>query len=100
MHIEFDPEARKPLHNHPAMIEIEAISKLQHKNIVGYKGCWVEAEEPDSQRVQKIIEKLSKGRGWLASIGDSIEESDEDDPQLALSNDLNKELEIGFKERA
>jgi translation initiation factor 2-alpha kinase 4 len=25
------------------MKEIEAISKLNHKNIVGYKGCWVEA---------------------------------------------------------
>ena len=32
--------------SHPAMKEINAISKLSHKNIVGYKGCWVEAQEP------------------------------------------------------
>ena len=42
------PEVRKQmLLDHPAMKEIEAISKLSHKNIVGYKGCWVEAEEHD-----------------------------------------------------
>jgi len=28
MHVEFDPDAKKPIHNHPAMKEIEAISKL------------------------------------------------------------------------
>ena len=32
--------------SHPAMKEIGAISRLNHDNIVGYKGCWVEAEEP------------------------------------------------------
>jgi hypothetical protein len=36
------------------MKEIEAISKLNHKNIVGYKGCWVEAQEPDLDRLKRI----------------------------------------------
>lgn len=57
MHIEFDPDAKKPIHNHPAMKEIEAISKLSHDNIVGYKGCWVEAEEPDRKIVERILLK-------------------------------------------
>ena len=84
MHIEFDPNNKKPIHNHPAMKEIEAISKLQHKNIVGYKGCWVEADEPDLKRVKKIVEKIDRNRA--PSIGDSIEESDNDDYQFDLSN--------------
>lgn len=32
---------------HPAMKEIEALVKLDHPNIVGYKGCWIEAKYPD-----------------------------------------------------
>ena len=46
------------LMSHPAMKEIAAISKLCHKNIVGYKGCWVEAEEPPPERIKKIMKKL------------------------------------------
>lgn len=46
--------------SHTAMKEIEAISKLCHNNIVGYKGCWVEAEEPNRQRLDKIICKVLK----------------------------------------
>jgi eukaryotic translation initiation factor 2-alpha kinase 3 len=30
--------------SHPAMKEIEALTKLDHPNIVGYKGCWIEAQ--------------------------------------------------------
>ncbi len=33
------------------MKEIQAISNLAHKNIVGYKGCWVEAADLDSSRL-------------------------------------------------
>lgn len=36
------------------MKEIQAISKLYHKNIVGYKGCWVEAGEPETDRLKRI----------------------------------------------
>ena len=45
---------------HPAMKEINAISKLSHKNIVGYKGCWVEAEEPKGTIIQKVLNKLKR----------------------------------------
>lgn len=48
MHLPFNPDEKQPLKHHPAMKEIEAISKLNHTNIVGYKGCWVESVEPDS----------------------------------------------------
>ena len=44
LHIKFAAEEQKSILNHPAMKEIQAISKLAHKNIVGYKGCWVEAQ--------------------------------------------------------
>jgi serine/threonine protein kinase len=59
IHMEFNDndsrEARKQaLLHHPAMKEIEAIAKLSHKNIVGYKGCWVEAHDPDIDRINKI----------------------------------------------
>jgi translation initiation factor 2-alpha kinase 3 len=45
---------------HPAMKEISAISKLNHKNIVGYKGCWVEAEIPTQARLDKVIKKIKR----------------------------------------
>jgi len=44
--------------SHPAMKEIGAISKLIHTNIVGYKGCWVEAQEPDQERLNKVLKKI------------------------------------------
>jgi hypothetical protein len=44
--------------SHPAMKEIAAISKLDHTNIVGYKGCWVEAEEPSEERIQKVLNRI------------------------------------------
>lgn len=52
IHVEFrdcdSPEDRKlAIRSNPAMKEIEAISNLNHKNIVGYYGCWVEAQKPD-----------------------------------------------------
>lgn len=42
------------------MKEISAISKLSHKNIVGYKGCWIEAEEPNSDRISKVLKKIQR----------------------------------------
>jgi hypothetical protein len=42
------------------MKEIEAISRLEHKNIVGYKGCWVEAEDPDTEKVNKVLKKIQR----------------------------------------
>lgn len=50
-------DRKKALLSHPAMKEIEAISKLSHENIVGYKGCWVESEEPDLNRIDRIQQK-------------------------------------------
>jgi eukaryotic translation initiation factor 2-alpha kinase 4 len=47
VHIEFDPQNENPLKEHPAMKEIQAISKLVHKNIVKYHCMWLEADEPD-----------------------------------------------------
>jgi hypothetical protein len=38
----------------PAMKEIEAISKLSHKNIVGYKGCWVEGGDANTEAIDRI----------------------------------------------
>lgn len=43
MHLKFDQEEQPLIAQHPAMKEIQAISKLSHKNIVGYYGCWIEA---------------------------------------------------------
>ena len=62
MHLQFDPSERpdarkRALLSHPAMKEIEAISKLSHKNIVGYKGCWVEAGHPNATRINRIQAK-------------------------------------------
>lgn len=58
LHAEFDPENVKSILDHPAMKEIQAISKLSHKNIVGYKGCWVESDEPDTELLQRICSKI------------------------------------------
>lgn len=51
-----DPVERA-LITHPAMKEIGAISRLSHTNIVGYKGCWVEAREPDTSTINLILKK-------------------------------------------
>jgi hypothetical protein len=77
MHIEFNSECEKNIAEHTAMKEIQAISKLSHKNIVGYKGCWVEADEPNEDRVNQINKRVINKR--IVSMGDPIDESDEDD---------------------
>jgi hypothetical protein len=71
------------------MKEILAISKLEHRNIVGYKGCWVEAEELELDRLNRIAQKIKKRRHDLGSIG-QIEESENDDPEVALCVELNE----------
>jgi hypothetical protein len=71
------------LMSHPAMKEISAISKLSHKNIVGYKGCWVEAEEPPPERIKKIMKKLQRRqKSWLDKSEISEEEEDPDPDQV------------------
>ena len=101
MHIQFDPHCEKPIAQHPAMKEIDAISKLSHENIVGYKGCWVEADEPDCEHVKRILSKMGRRRGRVISIGDGIDESDEDDSDFALSAELERDVEVNaFNERA
>lgn len=72
------------------MREIQAISKLAHKNIVGYQGCWVEAEQPDTDRVAKILSRLHKHRQPSEL---TIEESVNDDPEFALQRELQDELQ-------
>ena len=91
IHMEFnDNDSREDrkmaLLNHPAMKEIQAISKLSHKNIVGYKGCWVEAEEPDRKIVERILLKQQKRRGRYSpqSFEDKVEEINEDDSDFEL----------------
>jgi hypothetical protein len=58
---------------------------------VGYKGCWVEADEPNEDRVKKINDHLIKRR--IVSINDAISESDEDDPDVAFTEELENEIE-------
>ena len=40
------------------MKEIEAISRLDHANIVAYKGCWVETCDLNQERLKKIALKI------------------------------------------
>ena len=94
LHVQFDPDNDKPFQQHPAMKEIEAMTKLSHKNIVGYKGCWVEADEPDTERLKKVADKLKRRRGkHVASLGEGIDENSADDSQFALHAELEDEVE-------
>ena len=86
IHMEFnDNDSREDrkmaLLNHPAMKEIQAISKLSHKNIVGYKGCWVESEDADLDRIHLIKDKQHRRirRTQNYEITDKIYERDDDD---------------------
>lgn len=86
IHMEFRdtdlPQDRKQaLLSNPAMKEIEAISRLNHKNIVGYKGCWVEAQEPDLERVRRIQDKQARRRKRQLNfeLDDQICERNDDD---------------------
>ena len=108
MHLHFDPselpESRKrSLLSHPAMKEIEAISKLGHKNIVGYKGCWVEAGTVDETRMTKIQAKQLKRKmrritnGADLSLKDGIDERDDDDSEWEFDVKENEELNAQFE---
>lgn len=68
------------------MKEIQAISKLAHKNIVGYKGCWVEADEPNIDCLKKINSKIRKQAGKIGI--DPVEESDADDSEIKFAGEL------------
>lgn len=68
------------------MKEIRAISKLSHKNIVGYKGCWIEAEIPDTTRLSKIMKKIHKRT--RSNQDEEIEEDDLDDPEFVMRCEL------------
>ena len=71
------------------MKEIEAISKLSHKNIVGYKGCWVEGGDPDTDILDRIQAKQYKRRlrtvnaGCDINLHEEIYEDSDDDSQRA-----------------
>jgi serine/threonine protein kinase len=74
---------------HPAMKEISAISKLNHKNIVGYKGCWVEAEVPTQDRLDKVVKKIKRREKPAAGTKTKsqlehfeIDELEEDEPDI------------------
>ena len=68
------------------MKEIRAISKLSHKNIVRYKGCWIEAEIPDTARLSKIMKKIQKRT--RSNQDEEIEEDDLDDPEFVMRCEL------------
>jgi hypothetical protein len=89
LHVRFEEGTDCPILQHPAMKEIEAISKLQHKNIVGYRGCWIEAEEVDTSELQRIMHRVNRTR---TRFGHSIEEQDQDDPDFILNLEINEEL--------
>jgi serine/threonine protein kinase len=88
LHLKFDPSCERSILQHPAMKEIEAISKLSHENIVGYKGCWIEADEPDLKRLHRIQTKLNKN----LNLSGIIDESDEDEPDYGLSSEIRKKV--------
>lgn len=71
------------------MKEIQAISKLYHKNIVGYKGCWVEAGDPETDRLKQITAKINRLTNKVSYNCEEVVENDEDDPDF----ERNKELE-------
>lgn len=79
------------------MKEIQAISKLSHKNIVGYKGCWVEAEIPDKARLSKIMKKIHKRTRF--NQDEEIEEDDLDDPEFVMRCELEDGQQKMFNER-
>lgn len=78
------------------MKEIQAISKLAHKNIVGYKGCWIEAVAPDENRLAKIIKKIKKEGN---SSNEEIEEDSDDDPEFVLRCELEDGQQKLFDEK-
>ena len=97
LHLEFVDDAEvnhRTLLSHPAMKEIEAISKLlSHKNIVGYKCCWVEAENPNMERIKKIVDKQNRRRKLKGQAGanvremtvnDGIDETNDDDSSFEM----------------
>lgn len=75
------------------MKEIQAISQLSHKNIVGYKGCWIEADEPDFAKVKKINSRFTRRHARVVSIREGIDESSADDSEFALNDELQTETE-------
>ena len=86
--MEFSAPNETAILQHPAMKEITAISRLSHKNIVGYKGCWVEADEPDENRLEKIMQKLYKGKNQ-SKLNDAISEQSSDDKEWVMNVELN-----------
>lgn len=90
LHVRFDEDSDCPITQHPAMKEIEAISKLQHKNIVGYRGCWIESEDVDTEELNRILRRLNRNK---PRFGNSIEESDSDDPEFRKFQEINQEQE-------
>lgn len=68
--------------SHPGFKEIQAISQLNHKNIVRYYSCWVEPVEPDGNRIQKIVNFIKKKKTKddpFARANDPIKENSDSD---------------------
>lgn len=70
LHTKFDPNCQEQILLHPAMKEIQAISRLAHKNIVGYKGSWVEADEPCIERLKRVCAKLERRQVVIDEINE------------------------------
>jgi hypothetical protein len=84
LHTVFHPDSENPLREHPAMKEIQAISKLVHKNIVRYQGCWVEADEPDENQLNRMVQKINKTNKNPLYV-EEISENEEDDPEFVMN---------------
>lgn len=80
------------------MKEIQAISKLVHKNIVRYQGCWVEADEPDENQLNKIVQKMNKPNLNPFYV-EGISENEEDDPEFVMNVELIDEVQKNLRER-
>lgn len=95
-------DRKQALLSNPAMKEIEAISRLNHKNIVGYKGCWVEAQKPDLDRVKRIQEKQQKRKKkqYAFEVDEKICERNDDDSDYERDFFMAQELHHDVEKQA
>lgn len=54
IHLSIDEDIK----NHLVYREIHAMPMLNHKNIVRYYSCWVEAVEPSSEALSKTLDMI------------------------------------------
>lgn len=69
---------------HPVYREIGAISQVLHKNVVRYFACWIEAIDPDSEVIDKVVKKIEK-RAREKTLEYMQEKGSEDSSDAQLS---------------